>query len=134
MQVWKRAASFDPKRGEVATWLLTIARSRALDRRRAIAARARIEGGPEDRLAELPDGRGDAAAPAQHVECRDAVRSALALLPSDQRSVVELAFDGGLTHIEIADRLDQPLGTVKTRIRLGMIKLRELLKSWEGVE
>jgi RNA polymerase sigma-70 factor (ECF subfamily) len=134
MQIWRRAASFDPSRGEVATWLLTIARSRALDRRRARAAHERRhEAWSEELDASLADcscGCDPLEVRATAERCRG-VREAIALLPAEQRRVVELAFLGELTHAQIAERTALPLGTVKTRIRLGMIRLREQLASWE---
>ena len=134
MQVWRSAASFDPARGQVTTWLLTIARSRALDRRRAVAARALRESAWPDELAEsAADGRSHVE-PAEVVERADlgrSLRTALESLPPAQRRAVELAFLPGLSHPQIAERLCEPLGTVKTRIRLGLLKLREALKELE---
>jgi RNA polymerase sigma-70 factor (ECF subfamily) len=134
MQVWQRAASFDSTRGEVATWLLTIARSRALDRRRSRDAQTRRSEEWDEHLGErLPD----CACGCDPVEARTAqerchsVREAIAQLPQAQRHMVELAFLAELSHSQIAERTGEPLGTVKTRIRLGMMKLRELLASWE---
>jgi len=125
-QAWRQAARFDAARGNVAAWLLTIARSRAIDRLRARRARP-------DRGAELPPLPEIAdAAPAADLQLLAAeqvarIRGALAALPLLQRVAIELAYYEGLTHTEIAERLEQPLGTVKTRIRLAMTKLREAL-------
>jgi len=125
-QAWRQAARFDSARGNVAAWLLTIARSRAIDRLRARRARP-------DRGAELPPLPEIAdAAPAADLQLLAAeqvarIRGALAALPLLQRVAIELAYYEGLTHTEIAERLEQPLGTVKTRIRLAMTKLREAL-------
>ncbi len=134
MQIWRKASSFDPSRGEVVTWLLTIARSRALDRRRARAAHERRhELWSEELDATLADcscGCDPLEARAAAERCRG-VREAIATLPAEQRRAVELAFLGELTHAQIAERTATPLGTVKTRIRLGMIRLREQLASWE---
>jgi RNA polymerase sigma-70 factor, ECF subfamily len=125
-QVWAQARRYDPGRGAVAAWMLTLARSRAIDRLRA--RRARPEAGAEPALAErLPD----SAAPPDHdllsAEQVDRLRRALAGLPNAQRVALELAYYEGLTHAEVAVRLGQPLGTVKTRIRQAVIRLRESL-------
>jgi len=122
-QVWGRASTFDPARGTARTWVLTIARNRALDR---IRARAR---GPESvPLPELlASDQPDASESAEAQERREQVAHALAAIPADQRRALELAYFGGYTQTEIAERLQQPVGTVKTRMRLGMQKLRALL-------
>jgi RNA polymerase sigma-70 factor (ECF subfamily) len=125
LQVWRRAADFDESRGRVFTWLVTIARSRALDRLRASGARARLT----DQAAQAPaDQVGDAAEDALKSETGTIVRQALAELPEEQRRALLLAYFEGLTQSEIAVRLDEPLGTIKTRMRSGLIKLRELLR------
>jgi len=124
LQVWRRAADFDESRGRVFTWLVTIARSRALDRLRALGARARLA----DQAAQAPaDQFGDAAEDALKSEQGTIVRQALTELPEEQRRALLLAYFEGLTQSEIADRLGEPLGTIKTRMRSGLIKLRELL-------
>jgi RNA polymerase sigma-70 factor (ECF subfamily) len=122
-QVWGRASTFDPARGSVRTWVLTIARNRALDRLRARARRPESVPLPELIASDHPD-------PSESVEAqerREQVGRALASLPDEQRRAIELAYFGGLTQSEIAERLRQPIGTVKTRMRLGMQKLRALL-------
>jgi RNA polymerase sigma-70 factor (ECF subfamily) len=127
--VWKSAASFDPSRGSAAAWLTTITRSRAIDRVRSRAARhAKEEPFASDVMdrSPLPDESGAANQEARFV------RAALASLPPEQREAVELAYFSGLSHSEVAHRLGQPLGTVKTRIRLGMMKLRETLAPLAG--
>jgi RNA polymerase sigma-70 factor (ECF subfamily) len=116
LQVWRQAARYDARRGSPEAWLVTIARTRALDRLRRRAAR-REEGPPRAQLrAELP--RNDEAL---------AVGRALLSLSEDQRHAVELAYFGGLTHVEIADALGEPLGTIKTRIRTALQRLREAI-------
>jgi RNA polymerase sigma-70 factor (ECF subfamily) len=126
-QLWRHASRYTATRGVVAAWLLTVARSRAIDRLRA--RRARPEAAPDDAAASRVI---DASPPIDHqllsAEQIAGVRAALDDLPVLQRVAVELAYFDGLTHAEIADRLEQPLGTVKTRIRLAMAKLRETLK------
>jgi RNA polymerase sigma-70 factor, ECF subfamily len=123
LQVWRRAADFDDARGRVFTWLATIARSRALDRLRAAGSRARLA----EEVVPESSGEGDAVLDALKSETRAIVRSALAELTDEQRKVLLLAYFEGLTQTEIAERLGDPLGTVKTRMRSGLIKLRELL-------
>jgi RNA polymerase sigma-70 factor (ECF subfamily) len=134
MQVWRQAGRYDPERGKTLAWLVTIARTRAIDRLRS---------GRQDELRkESLDGAAAHAAnlttgfvdPTVVPEMQRVVRAALASLPQEQREVIEMAYYLGLSHSEIAARLNQPLGTVKTRTRLGMMKLREQLKdSYRGV-
>lgn len=116
VQVWRQAGRFDPSRGSSAAWVCTMARTRALDRLRRRTSRR--EDGPE----EAPP---PTAVPP--TEDALAVRKALDALSSDQRRALELAYYEGLTQTEIAERLAQPLGTVKTRIRTAMLRLREVL-------
>ena len=125
LQVWRRAGDFDETRGRAFTWLATIARSRALDRLRATGSRARIASEVEQ---EPRDSMGDAAEDALKSEEGEIVRRALAELPEEQRRTLFMAYFEGLTQSEIAARLGDPLGTVKTRMRTGLMKLRELLR------
>ena len=124
IQVWRRAADFDEQRGKPFTWLVTLARSRAIDRLRQLSARERLA---TANAQEAPAEASDAAADAYRSEQKEIVSGALAQLPQDQRQTLLLAYFEGLTQSEIAKRLGAPLGTVKTRMRAGMIKLRELL-------
>jgi RNA polymerase sigma-70 factor, ECF subfamily len=126
LQVWRRAADFDESRGRVFTWLVTIARSRALDGLRALGSRAKLA--DEVGAYSLRDAAGDAATDALKSEQGTIVRQALAELPEEQRRTLFLAYFEGLTQTEIATRLGDPLGTVKTRMRSGLMKLRELLR------
>lgn len=126
LQVWRRATDFDESRGRAFTWLVTIARSRALDRLRSLGSRAKLA--DEVVAHSLGDAAGDAAADALRSEQGVIVRRALAELPEEQRQALFLAYFEGLTQSEIADRLGDPLGTVKTRMRSGLIRLRELLR------
>jgi RNA polymerase sigma-70 factor, ECF subfamily len=124
LQVWRRAADFDENRGRPFTWLVTLARSRGIDRLRALAARERAAvAGAIDEAEAVSD----AASDAFRSEQRGLVTSALAQLPDEQQRPLMLAYFDGLTQTEIAARLGAPLGTVKTRMRTGMMKLRELL-------
>jgi len=131
-QVWRSAGSYSPALGTPQAWLFTIARSRAIDRLRAGAFRRRREEPIGDSFDAPAPGRAPEAAAADEEESR-MIRAALRALPPEQRGALELAYYQGLTHVEIAERLREPLGTVKTRIRLGMTKLRDLLKPIEGV-
>ena len=124
LQVWRRAGDFDESRGRAFTWLVTIARSRALDRLRSTASRARIASEVEQ---EPRERMGDAAEDALKSEAGEIVRRALAELPEEQRRTLFMAYFEGLTQSEIAARLGDPLGTVKTRMRAGLMKLREML-------
>ena len=124
IQVWRRAADFDETRGRPFTWLVTLARSRAIDRLRSLASRERVAiAGSRDESEQVSDAASDAFL----AEQRGLVNSALAQLPDEQKSPLMLAYFDGLTQSEIAMQLGAPLGTVKTRMRTGLIKLRELL-------
>jgi len=124
LQVWRRAGDFDESRGRPFTWLVTLARSRAIDRLRSRAARERLAAATtQDELEAVSD----AASDAFRSEQRALVTNALAQLPDEQKKPLMLAYFDGLTQSEIADKLGAPLGTVKTRMRSGMGKLRELL-------
>src|SRR5439155_15993282 len=123
LQIWRRAGNFDEGRGQAFTWMVTLARSRAIDRLRVLAARQRLASSATHERAEVSDAVADAAGSEQ----REIVAGALAQIPDEQRRTLMLAYFEGLTQSEIATRLGAPLGTVKTRMRSGMIKLRELL-------
>lgn len=131
-QAWRQAERYDVTRGAVATWLTTIARSRALDRLRASRRRQ------EETMSHLSETKraavdattrrgDDPARSAEVAERRVLVRQALLALPPEQREVLELAYFRGLSQTEIAEHTGQPLGTVKTRVRLAMEKLRDRL-------
>ncbi len=129
VRLWRKPESYVAERGRFLTWLISVTRNRAVDEIRSRSRRLRHEtASPEEQEREIPAGEGnDPALNAQLAEQARTVRAALADLPPEQRQVIELAYFGGLTQQEISDRLDQPLGTVKTRIRLGMQKLRAAL-------
>jgi RNA polymerase sigma-70 factor (ECF subfamily) len=130
-QAFRQAATYDPERGSPLAWLLTVARSRAIDRLRA-DTRTRQRQAPLESVETMPAGTPDPEASSLVTEEQRAIREALASLTGDQRRVIELAYYGGLTHTEIAARLRQPLGTVKTRIRTGMLVLRAHLRPFMG--
>jgi RNA polymerase sigma-70 factor, ECF subfamily len=128
VHAWRGAASYDPARAKVSTWLLAIARHHAIDVLRWQSSRVDsksllLDDLPFQTDPDLPD-------PEDQVDLsmqQKRVQSALSTLPSDQREALFLAFFKGYSHNQIADLLEQPLGTVKTRIRLAMQKLRQLL-------
>ena len=131
-QAWRDAGRYDAGRGSVASWLLVLGRSRALDLLRSAGRRARLTPVSVDDAPAAALVAEDAPSdPAQAVEAHERqqhVAAALGELPQAQRQAIELAFFEGLSHSEVAERLGEPLGTVKTRIRLGMTKLRQLLR------
>ena len=124
LQVWRKAEDFDEDRGRPFTWLVTLARSRGIDRLRTLGARERVA---EASAREVPEEVSDAATDAFKSEQRGIVSDALAKLPDEQKRPLMLAYFDGLTQSEIATHLGAPLGTVKTRMRTGLIRLRELL-------
>lgn len=134
LKLWRQPQSYDPARGALSSWLLSVAHNRAIDvfrRRRSREERSLTDGeGVEE---AVPDtgvhGPGDLA---ELAETSAAVRRAMGEIPAQQRQAIEMAFFQGKTHIEIAEELGEPLGTTKTRIRLGMRKLRQILEA-EGV-
>jgi len=128
-QAWRQASRFDRARGAVQTWLLTIARSRALDRVRALRRRREepLEGDDGQNVVQQA-AEGDPGLDAEASERRRLVVAALSGLPAEQREALELGYFGGLSQTEIAERTGQPLGTVKTRMRLALQKLRSQLQ------
>lgn len=124
-QLWRQASRFDVARGNLAAWMVTLARTRALDalRRRNVRPKLAADAEAPDRADETP------GADVQIVWASRAeeIRRALDTLPLLQRIAIELAFFDGLTHSEIAEQLEVPLGTVKTRVRQGLLRLRDCL-------
>ena len=129
LRIWRNPGSYLPQRGRFATWLTSVTRNRAVDEIRSRNRRQRHEtASPEEQQREFPaPERNDPALTAEMSDQRRLILAALTELPAEQRQVIELAYFGGLTQQEISQRLSQPLGTVKTRIRLGMQKLRAAL-------
>ena len=121
--IWRRASTYDPVNGSVLGWIMNQARSRAIDRLRLEQRKKRVNQHPGDTAPPFePDG------PHESVEFQEQarlLRHALALLTLQERQAIETAFFSELTHAEIAAQLNQPLGTVKTRIRSGLVKLRQ---------
>jgi RNA polymerase sigma-70 factor (ECF subfamily) len=135
LRIWRRPDHYVPERGRFVTWLLSVARNGAVDQIRTRGRRRQHETAGEVLERELPADEGqDPALMAQLADERQKVRRALASLPPEQRRVIEMAYYGGYTQQEIAEMLRQPLGTVKTRIRLGMQKLRATLAPEIGGE
>jgi len=127
VQVWRQAANYNQERGSPEAWIVNIARSRAIDKLRAIRRRERSFVLTEDPArAESAENVENSAAQS---EAKLTMNSALANLPEAQRHVLELAYFDGLSQSEIADRLKEPLGTVKTRMRSGIQRLRDLLRT-----
>jgi RNA polymerase sigma-70 factor (ECF subfamily) len=129
VEVWRRARDFDDRRGSVGAWLTTIARTRAIDRLRSRSSASRATTASAAEVPEPVPSPGDTAMQRQ---AQERVRAALATLPAEQRQALELAYFEGLSHSEIAQRTGQPLGTVKTRVRLGMEKLQKVLQDLAG--
>jgi RNA polymerase sigma-70 factor (ECF subfamily) len=128
-QAWRQSGRYEPTRGAVQTWILTIARSRALDRVRLTSRRREepIDGESGAQVLQLATDD-DPSMDAESAERRKLVAAALADLPREQREVLELGYFSGLSQSEIAERIRQPLGTIKTRMRLAMQKLRVSLQ------
>jgi len=130
VQIWTKASTFDPAIGQAFHWALSMLRNRCIDRLRARQRRSRVLVEMEEGIeTDLPV----ETANEQKVLGGDeinAIRSAVVTLPKDQRQAIEMAFFGGLTHQEIAEALNEPLGTIKARIRRGMLKLRESLEAF----
>jgi RNA polymerase sigma-70 factor (ECF subfamily) len=128
MKAWKNAAGYSPQRGSVTSWLVIMARNAAIDRIRQHKAQPRqvvLGEEPGTDPVSPEDSPESLSASAQR---RRRIQQLLLELPRDQREAVELAFFSGLTHAELAERLGEPLGTIKSRIRMGLIRLRTLVE------
>ena len=126
-QVWRKAPSYEPSRGAVSTWVLTIARRKALDRLRARTRQREESLDANSGFLNLQSSAPDPSQLAEGTERRADLAAALDELPVEQRRVLELGYFSGLSQSEIANAIGEPLGTVKTRMRLAMQKLREPL-------
>ena len=128
LQIWQKAGTYDTSRGSVFGWAATLTRNRSIDRVRMRKRRSELlaESAPDLQPAS-PSGDLDSGASLWVQEKATAVRSALGQLAPEQQKAIELAFFSGLTQLEIAARLNQPLGTIKARIRRGLLKLKETL-------
>ncbi len=129
VQIWDKAASYDVSRGKPLTWAITMTRNKAIDRLRSTQRRLRLRDDVESETEVFTQAGNPGAAEEVYAhESNEIVRNAVMQLSDEQREAIELAFFKGLTQHEIADRLNQPLGTIKARIRRGMIKLRTIIK------
>lgn len=128
IQIWDKAKLYDPSKGKPLTWALTLTRNRSIDRIRSIQRRSRLRDDFErETAADESAGIREALSEVDASEKSQILRDAVGRLSPEQRKVIELAFFGGFTQSEIADRLGQPLGTVKARARRGLMKLKEML-------
>ena len=128
IQIWDKAKLYDPAKGKPLTWVLTLVRNRSIDRIRAIQRRARLR--DEFEAETVTDESAWARESLSRVEAGEqgrTLRAAVNQLSPQQRKVIELAYFGGLTQIEIAEKLGEPLGTVKARARRGLLKLKEMI-------
>lgn len=136
VRLWRYASTFDATRGRFAGWLLGIAHNLALNEVRRWQSRpqkAELPATDDERTYDLIDESADSAEAAWQNIRRQAIVAALQQLPAPQRQAIELAFFGGFTHLEIATKLGDPLGTIKSRIRIGMQRLKQLLLA-QGIE
>ena len=128
VQIWEKASVYDVRRGKPLTWAMTLTRNKAIDRLRRVQRRHRLQDELEqeaeisNRMVEY-----DSSDEATLRETQAIVRTAVVQLSPDQRRAIELAFFSGLTQHEIAAKLEEPLGTIKARIRRGMLKLRQII-------
>jgi RNA polymerase sigma-70 factor, ECF subfamily len=126
--MWKRASHYDGERGSAFTWAAMISRNKAIDRLRALGRRSRAMKAAETELSNSPTEEPSQAEALRQGEEHARIRAGLAQLPEAQREAIHLAFFGGLTHIEISSKTGVPLGTVKARIRRGLLALRSVWK------
>ncbi|MBI2170738.1 MAG: sigma-70 family RNA polymerase sigma factor [Chloroflexi bacterium] len=132
LNVWLKARTFDPSRGGFNTWVMTMAHHKAIDQMRRIQRqRTALEEAAQDSLVHLDTSSDSPLMGAQKAQEAETVRKALETLPAEQRTVITLAYYQGLSQSEIATRLKQPLGTVKTRMRLAIQKLRVALAPFQ---
>ena len=128
--IWEKSPMYDVSRGKPLNWAVTMTRNKAIDRLRSVQRRLRLN---DDALNEIiPEPRRGNESPSDQVNTGEkhlVVRSAVLKLNSEQRQVIEMSYFGGLTQLEISSRLNTPLGTVKARIRRGMIRLKKIVGS-----
>jgi RNA polymerase sigma-70 factor (ECF subfamily) len=128
MKAWRNAPSYTADRGAVQPWLVIMARNIAIDKIRQKRAQPKTFSIEFDYEMELISSSASPEQQTQQAQTRRAVQAGMRELPAEQREVLELAFFGGLTHSELAKRFDQPLGTIKTRIRIGLLRLKGLME------
>ena len=131
-RVWQEAGRYDASKGSPTSWLLSWVRNGAIDRLRRREALQRATIHSVDRAPSAQDAHGGHDSHDASAEERERLKKAVAGLPADQRQVIELAYFEGLSQTQIAQRLGEPLGTIKTRVRLGMNKLRQALPVLSG--
>lgn len=127
--LWEKSPMYDKSRGKPGTWTVTMARNKAIDRLRSIQRRTKLNTGVENE-SRIHEQTADTSLPADDLEAGEQnslVRSAVLKLNKDQREVIEMAYFNGLSQQEISERINKPIGTVKARIRRGMIRLRKLV-------
>ena len=122
LQVWNKAHTYERSRAAVSTWIINIARSRSIDKLRTLGYRDKNTELDEEKLNSNTD---FSRILEEKEEKQNVIQKALNELPENQKSVIELVYFEGFTHVEAADKLNEPVGTIKTRLRLGVIKLRE---------
>ena len=128
VQIWEKAPLYDPQRGKPLTWAVTLTRNKAIDRLRSTQRRHRLQDDVEKEAQTFEQFDDKSSVDVVDAMEKGAmVRDAITKLSQDQREAIELAFFSGLTQTEIAERLGEPLGTIKARIRRGMMKLREVI-------
>jgi RNA polymerase sigma-70 factor (ECF subfamily) len=128
--IWEKAPMYDPSRGKPLTWAITMTRNKAIDRLRSLQRRSRLHDDVQKELApEDLIGRREPLEDVESTEQGKILRDAVLRLNDEQREAIEMAYFRGLTQQEIATRLDQPLGTVKARIRRGMLRLKKIMAS-----
>lgn len=133
LHLWDRAADYDPARGKAFFWSVMIFRNKAIDRLRASRRRFRLNETAAENLLDLESPRAETAdASLERAENAEVVRRAMRSLPDEQRQCIEWAFLRGLTHLQLSELLGAPLGTVKTNIRRGLLRLRDLLQGGES--
>lgn len=125
--IWERAPLYDASQGRPVSWAITVLRNKAIDRIRALRRRGELLDRAEGEWAVAESGNSGGVNPGQ-VEAGEILRRTLHRLPGDQKQAIELAFFGGLSQSEVAEHLRQPLGTIKARIRRGMLALRDALE------
>ncbi|MBL9168554.1 MAG: sigma-70 family RNA polymerase sigma factor [Verrucomicrobiales bacterium] len=130
LQIWDKAGTYDSQLGRPFNWALTLTRNRAIDRLRSMRRRYEFVAETTETALSAPTYAPDAGREVYQRERSLLVRKALEELPLEQRQAIEMAFLGGQTQNEISEQLGQPLGTIKARIRRGMLKLRETLGDW----
>ena len=128
VQIWEKATNFDPQLGKASSWVCILVRNKAIDRIRASQRRSRLAeaaGAEFNLVAEADETANEAVHGREHAKL---IQSAIIGLPAEQRHAIELAFFSGLTQDEISQKLNEPLGTIKARIRRGLLKLRDQLE------